>query len=196
MPKACSICTHPQRAEIDAALIGTHGYRAVAKRFGASPPAVFRHQSAHLPAHLVKAHEVTEIASASALVKELQKLTETTGVILARALRQKRTDVALKAIQRLEAQLQLKARLLGELEERGGSQTVVHVVYVDAKKPELNAGTRNSPQKIRHSNSNVLETQAVDTCEPLLAQQIQAAEAQQITFGVSAPERAGVERQA
>ena len=38
----------------------------------------------------------------------------------------------LKAIARLERQLELVARLLGKLEERAGTQTTVQVVYIDA----------------------------------------------------------------
>jgi hypothetical protein len=44
---------------------------------------------------------------------------------------EKNGDLALKAIARLERQLELKARLLGELEERGTSVQHIEVHYVD-----------------------------------------------------------------
>ncbi|HEV3332494.1 MAG TPA: hypothetical protein VG096_16005 [Bryobacteraceae bacterium] len=57
---------------------------------------------------------------------------EKAGQILTRALRQKDGDLALKAIARLERQLELKARLLGELEQ-GSPTTIQHIEvhYVD-----------------------------------------------------------------
>lgn len=39
----CSVCRHPKREEIDAALAGLESVRAVAKRFGISPAAADRH---------------------------------------------------------------------------------------------------------------------------------------------------------
>jgi len=88
MPR-CTVCSHPQRAAIDAALVASEAHRSVAKRFSVSAPAVFRHQSEHLPAQMVKAKEVSEVAAASALVKELRELTKKTGVVLARAMAEK-----------------------------------------------------------------------------------------------------------
>ena len=132
MGRICSICRHPDRLKIDSALIASEAHRSVAKRFNVSAPAVFRHQSAHLPAQMVKAKEVSEVAEASALVKELRELTRKTAAILTRAMRQKDGDLALKAVGRLERQLELKARLLGQLEERGNrGETRVEVVYID-----------------------------------------------------------------
>ncbi len=57
-------------------------------------------------------------------------------------------ELALKAIARLERQLELKARLLGELEERGGS-TVQHIEvhYVD-KQVVMPAGAGQKTRQI------------------------------------------------
>src|SRR5262249_40725607 len=49
MPRACSICTHPDREAIDAALTGRGAFRNIASRFGTSVTALHRHQQAHLP---------------------------------------------------------------------------------------------------------------------------------------------------
>jgi hypothetical protein len=80
----------------------------------------------------VKAKEQFDVQSASSLVKELCELTKRTGEILACAMREKDGDLALKAIARLERQLELKARLLGEL-EAGTPTTIQHIEvhYVD-----------------------------------------------------------------
>jgi|SRR5215216_734079 len=62
MPRRCSVCDHPERHSIDQALVGGAPYRSVAKRFGLSESAVYRHKTEHLPAYLLKAKEV-EVAA-------------------------------------------------------------------------------------------------------------------------------------
>jgi hypothetical protein len=61
MPRRCAVCGHPERHSIDEALVSGGPYRSVAKRFGLSDSAVYRHKTEHLPAHLPKAKEVEEL---------------------------------------------------------------------------------------------------------------------------------------
>jgi len=71
MPRRCSVCDHPERHSIDQALVGGAPYRSVAKRFGLSESAVYRHKTEHLPAHLLKARQADEVARADDLVLQL-----------------------------------------------------------------------------------------------------------------------------
>ena len=73
MPRQCSICAHPAKAEIDLALVAGQPYRSIAQRFEASPDAVYRHLQGHLPATLLKAQEVEEVVEATNLMKELER---------------------------------------------------------------------------------------------------------------------------
>ncbi len=51
MARRCTICDHPEQAAIDRALVQPGaGYRTVARRFGISKSALFRHRKNHLPA--------------------------------------------------------------------------------------------------------------------------------------------------
>ncbi len=181
MPRTCTICSNPKRIEIEAALIHSEPLRTIATRFDTSTGALQRHKDIHIPAKLARAKEENEIKAASALVKELRELTKKTGEVLARALRQKNGDLALKAIARLEKQLELKGRLLGELEDRGGrgDTTKIEVVYIDARKrdpldhmAEIGAGTQSFHHSLEASKSNALETNDVNTSDHLLADQI------------------------
>jgi transposase len=61
MPRRCTVCDHPERHGINEALVSGESYRSVAKRFGLSGSAVYRHKTEHLPAHLLKAKEVEEL---------------------------------------------------------------------------------------------------------------------------------------
>jgi transposase len=67
MPRRCTVCDHPESHSIDEALVSGESYRSVAKRFGLSESAVYRHKSEHLPAHLLGAKEVGEVARADDL---------------------------------------------------------------------------------------------------------------------------------
>ena len=61
VPRRCTVCDYPERHGIDEALVSGAPYRSVAKRFGLSESAVYRHKSEHLPAHLLKAREAEEV---------------------------------------------------------------------------------------------------------------------------------------
>ena len=50
MLSQCSVCVHPDRLDIDGALVDGTSYRNIAKRFGASISALSRHQSEHMRA--------------------------------------------------------------------------------------------------------------------------------------------------
>jgi hypothetical protein len=68
MPRRCTVCDHPQRYSIDETLVTGAPYRSVAKRFDLSESSVYRHKTEHLPAHLLKARQVEEVAQADDLL--------------------------------------------------------------------------------------------------------------------------------
>jgi hypothetical protein len=117
MPRTCSICNHPEKEAINMALIDNQAFRYVSKRFGVSAAALHRHKSEHLPAAMVKAREAAESTQADSLLDRLVDLNRTTMAILSEARQGNDNELALKAIQRAEKQLELQARLLGELNE-------------------------------------------------------------------------------
>ena len=144
MPRRCTICAHADREEIDAALVAQQPFRTIAERFGTSKTALVRHKQDHLPAHLAKAQQAHEIAHATALenqahiqdkqdiaqadslLERLLVLSRETLAILqeAREGDSKDNALALKAIARAEKQIELQARLLGELQD-GTSVNIV-----------------------------------------------------------------------
>lgn len=124
MGRPCSICRHPQRPAIDAALSGGDAFRTVAERFGTSPTALFRHKAEHLPQALVtaqavaeQAHAVDEAKQALDVVRQLRLINGATLAILREARETQAHDLALRAIARVERQIELQARLLGELSD-------------------------------------------------------------------------------
>jgi hypothetical protein len=120
MPRTCTACSHPERGDIDAALVAGETLRDIARRFRVGKDVVARHKEAHLPGLLVKAREVEEIADADTLLSRLRDLNRETSAILkeARTKGSKDNDLALKAIARVEKQIELEARLLDILNDR------------------------------------------------------------------------------
>jgi hypothetical protein len=74
MPRRCTVCDHLERHSIDETLVTGAPYRSVAKRFRLSESAVYRHKTEHLPAHLLKAKEVEEVAHADDLLEQVKHL--------------------------------------------------------------------------------------------------------------------------
>lgn len=120
MPRTCTICRHEQRAEIDRALVSGESYRGIAPHFAVSEDAAERHGKAHLPARIAKAAEAKQVARADSLLDQLVTLNTETREILREARQdgRKGRGVALLAIARVEKQIELQARLLGELRDQ------------------------------------------------------------------------------
>jgi hypothetical protein len=112
------VCDHSERHNIDGALVSGAPYRSVAKRFELSESAVYRHKTEHLPAHLLKAREVEEMAHADDLLEQVRHLQAHALDILARAEKAGDLRTALAAISQARGNLELLGRLAGELDER------------------------------------------------------------------------------
>jgi len=120
----CSICNHPNRREIDKALVTrSASMRDIAGRFGVSRSALSRHKKNHLP-RLVKAAEaaaeVQAVASGADLIDELDRLLKRAMAILEKAEKTGDLRVALQAIREARETLKTQAdlTLTQELEER------------------------------------------------------------------------------
>jgi hypothetical protein len=118
MPRTCTICNHPQRDAIDLTLLAGEPFRNIAQRFGTSATALHRHKD-HLPGQLAKAHEAAEVVKADTLLDRLKELNLETREILKETRESGNHDLALKAIARVEKQLELEGKLLGELQPEG-----------------------------------------------------------------------------
>jgi hypothetical protein len=118
MPRRCTVCDHPERHCIDETLVTGAPYRSVAKRFELSESAVYRHKTEHLPAHLLKAREAEEAATADDLLVQVRTLQAHALDILERAEKAGDLRTALAAISQARANLDLLGKLAGELDER------------------------------------------------------------------------------
>lgn len=124
MPRHCSVCTHPNRADIDRALVNGSAYRDVAGRFGLSKSAVARHQAEHLPAALVQGAAARDEVRALDVTQQLAAINAASVAILRQAQAARDGDLALKAIDRIAKQVELQSKLIGLL----GDGVVVNIV--------------------------------------------------------------------
>jgi hypothetical protein len=118
MPQVCTICLHPERATIDTWLIAGEPLRNIAERTGTSATALHRHKTDHLPATLVKAAEAEGVAQALDVIAQLRAINGSSLAVLREARESRNGDLALKAVDRIQKQIELQAKLLGDLDER------------------------------------------------------------------------------
>ena len=120
MPRTCTVCAHPERAEIDRALLSGEPLRNIAERVSLSATSLFRHK-AHVSETLAKSHEATEVSRADALLGQLKHLTEDARRIQKKAEAVNDYRAALAGVRELTRLVELAARLSGDL---AGQQTI------------------------------------------------------------------------
>jgi len=135
----CTICRHPDRPAIDRALVAGASFRNVAERFGTSATAAFRHKGDHLPAAMVKAHEAEDIGHAIDVVAQLRAINAATLQVLADARRAGDGDLALRSVDRVQRQLELQAKLIGQLDERAVVNVLVAPEWLSIRAVLLDA---------------------------------------------------------
>src|SRR5215217_2231398 len=118
MPRSCTVCEHPEREAIDEALVGGASNRSVASLYDVSEAAARRHKSNHLPGKLVMAQAAEEVAQADDLLAQVRGLQAKALGILSKAEEAGELRTALSAIREARGNLELLAKLLGELDER------------------------------------------------------------------------------
>lgn len=118
MPRSCTVCEHPEREAIDRQLVGDSSNLSVSSLFGVSESAVRRHKAKHLPAKLVMAEKAQEVAEADDLLDQVRGLQARTLAILEAAEHTHQHRTALSAIREARSNLELLAKLLGELDDR------------------------------------------------------------------------------
>lgn len=74
MPRTCTICTNPARAQIDKALVaGELSFRNIAERFAVSAASLHRHKAEHLPRRLEAAKAAADTADDLDVMDELRR---------------------------------------------------------------------------------------------------------------------------
>lgn len=120
MPRRCTVCAHPKRAEIDRALVRGAAYRRIAAEYGLSDRAVRRHRATHVPRLLEAAAEREERTTAAVLLAELERLRRVARRLGRKAEKAGELRTALAAVGELRGLVAVALRgvELADLEER------------------------------------------------------------------------------
>lgn len=124
MPRVCTICSHPKRAEIDAALVEGSVYRTIAVRFGLSETALKRHKKDHLPNHVAKAQDARDEADANDLLAQIKALRNRSISILQKAEHAGDYRTALQGIREARGCIELLAEMENQL-NRGDTINII-----------------------------------------------------------------------
>ena len=152
MPRSCTVCSHPEAFTINEAIVGLGeqgklSNRAITRQYDLSKDAVRRHKE-HIPKLLAKALEAEEAASAGDLLQQVRALQTKTLNLLLKAEAAGDLRTALSGIREARGNVELLAKLRGELDER----PVVNVL-VSPEWLELRGGyrgcSRTSPTRTR-----------------------------------------------
>lgn len=139
MPRRCTVCDHETRAGIDTALISGASLRDIAGRHDVSKSALERHKARHLPTHLAKAKEAAEVARADGLLSQVRHLQDRTLCILNSSEEAGDLRTALAAIREARNNLELLAKLLGEIDEVPRVNVLISAEWVAVRSALLEA---------------------------------------------------------
>ena len=155
MPCRCSICHHEGLEGINRALVEGIAFPVLVAKYRVSKDALSRHKANHLPATLVKAQEAQAVARADDLLDEVLSLQARTLTILDRAERVGDLRTALGAIREARGNLELLAKLVGQLDER--PQVLLHLSQEWLELRATIVGALEGHQEAKEAVLNVLE---------------------------------------
>jgi hypothetical protein len=118
VPRACTVCSHEKRYEIEDRLATRQGtYRGIARTYGLSEDAVSRyHLREHLPALLALARDAAQASRADSLLDRIEALQSRTLAILEATEETHDHRVALAAIREARGNLELIGEVTKELD--------------------------------------------------------------------------------
>ena len=138
MAQPCSICHHPDRETIDAAIVGGGALRAIACQYTVGREALRRHK-AHIPKAVATAREAEEVAEADrllAIVHDLMKSAIGT-ITQAEAGGDLRTKLA--AIREARETAKLLLEVYGELQTQPTFNIIMAPEWVEVRTVVLQA---------------------------------------------------------
>lgn len=133
VPRRCTVCSHPEKEAIDEALVGGAAFPALAALYRVSDDALGRHKANHLPAKLVMAEQAAEVAEADDLLDQVKGLQGRAYGILDKAEGAGDLRTALGAIREARGNLELLAKLLGELDERPVLNVLISPEWIELR---------------------------------------------------------------
>jgi hypothetical protein len=133
MSRVCTVCGHPDREAIEGALVAGETYRTIADRSGLSKTALIRHKAEHLPAAIAQATAAAAVVHGDTLLDQVRDLQRRALGILDKAEAANDLRTALLAIREARGNLELLAKLLGELQAEGTVNILISPQWLQAR---------------------------------------------------------------
>jgi hypothetical protein len=146
MPRRCSVCIHPDRQQIDQAIVSGNSYRTVAQQFTISRDAVVRHRR-HLSVALAKPLNSEQISPPETLLGQLEELKSEAQRLKQKAEGDGDYRTALAAVRELCRIVELVAKLCGQID----SHTETKILNVNFDQETVNRITKTFLARHHHA---------------------------------------------
>jgi hypothetical protein len=174
MPRKCAVCVHPQRLEIEQAIIAGTSLRDIAGRYGTAKTNIARDRT-HVTETIARNKDAQDLPRTGALIDDVraserraQDLCEKAYEILTAALRDNDPRTALQAIRAVSAvmgeargYLELRGELSNELgRDRTQAPVSIQILY-----PGSSSVPQKLPRVTYNADVNQIEAAAGDCVE-------------------------------
>ena len=123
--RSCTICSHPERAQIDRALVDGTSLRTIAGQYR-TPKSTLGVHKKHLVPALTLAKQAERVTEATSLLSRVERIMSRVETICEAATREREWLPAISASRELRGCLELLGRLSGELQS--GTQVGIQIV--------------------------------------------------------------------
>ncbi len=175
MNTRCTVCNHPQRAELERDHVAGVTHRELAKRYDRAKSTIQRHLTDHVPSAAQKAQEAAdarELEAGDQILSELRNLTSEAQRLQKLAEKKRDYRTAIAAIREIVRVVELKAKILGEIHEN----EINFSVHVDDATAERMAETFLSRRRLKPAiavQATPVDAGAVESKSPLQLQVIE-----------------------
>lgn len=149
MGRKCTVCSHLKRAAIDQALLDdSEPVVGIAERYSLSATAVARHRDTHLAERLAAVAERNanaDIRQALDVIGQLREINEATKDVLKVARDKENHGLALRAIDRLQQQIELQAKLIDLINDAPTINVTVSPQWIELRTTII-AALENYPE--------------------------------------------------
>jgi hypothetical protein len=125
VPRTCTACRHPDRKEIDEALVRQVPARELAERYpGLTRRMLYWHFKTHVIPMMALATQADEVANADAILTEVQRLKKRMWNVLDRSEKDKEFSLTVQAAREIRGCIELLAKVGGQIQE----STVINII--------------------------------------------------------------------
>jgi len=154
MARACEVCNHSKRHEIDLAIIQNKNISQIARDYNVSYYSVYKHKKNHIVITPEIAAETSAIASD--LINELEKVLNSAKRIYESAVIQNKGEIALRSLAEIRQTLEVLAKARFSVRQIEELQKQVEVLQEQLREKEA-GGSIDFAEKIKILNNAELE---------------------------------------